>query len=323
MAKSRHAASELSHCPDCGGAVRELGKGRGVCTKCNARLLNQVDQPAVTPDVAAATADRSLAGFAVRAGAYFIDALVGIFPMAVLLLFGVPFSSHWIRWASWLIFLIDWVWMPATFQGQTIGKMIVGIRIVRIDGSSLTYLRCLGRWAAQTCLYPGCILVGCTKQKRALHDYLVGTRVIYLPMTSAGRKALGELLGAIFLCLPLAIIFWTVRPGHVGLQEALTRMSLKTMRLTVSQYKNRNGKYPEQLSELQLPVEPLLKEHQNFRFQAANYDAAVCSGGGVNPAKVKDTGFWGYVSDPGAPCYGTIFVDCTHVDSKHKQWASY
>ncbi len=45
-------------------------------------------------------------------------------------------------------------------------------------------------------------------------------------------------------------------------------------------------------------------------------------GEGVEP-KIGDSGGWGYASDPKSSCHGTVFVDCTHKDTKGKAWYSY
>jgi hypothetical protein len=65
-----------------------------------------------------------------------------------------------------------------------------------------------------------------------------------------------------------------------------------------------------------------LKDHQETNDMAA-YDAAACAEAAVDPAKLRDTGKWGYVADPAASCRGALFVDCTHTDSRKNQWASY
>jgi len=69
-------------------------------------------------------------------------------------------------------------------SGQTLGKRILGIRIVTAD--SLDYLslaQSLGRVIASflsLCIcFVGFVVAGVTPEKRALHDYIAGTRVVY------------------------------------------------------------------------------------------------------------------------------------------------
>ncbi len=74
------------------------------------------------------------------------------------------------------------VWMNGKF-GATLGKMIIGAKIVRLDGSALGYkfafFRFLGRIVSDFTCYIGYLLVLFREDKRALHDLIVGTRVIY------------------------------------------------------------------------------------------------------------------------------------------------
>ncbi len=67
-------------------------------------------------------------------------------------------------------------------MGATPGKMAVGLRIVRPDGSRVTYARAAGRYFARVLseiiLLIGCIMAAFDKQKRALHDMICDTRVV-------------------------------------------------------------------------------------------------------------------------------------------------
>ncbi|MEO5803345.1 MAG: RDD family protein [Verrucomicrobiota bacterium] len=67
--------------------------------------------------------------------------------------------------------------------GATLGKMIIGAKIVRADGSPLGYkfafLRFLGRLVSDLTCYIGYLMVAFREDKRGLHDLIVGTRVIY------------------------------------------------------------------------------------------------------------------------------------------------
>ncbi|GMW03911.1 MAG: hypothetical protein AMXMBFR84_50450 [Candidatus Hydrogenedentota bacterium] len=67
--------------------------------------------------------------------------------------------------------------------GATPGKMVCGLKVVTDDGRPITYMRALGRTAAefisQICCYIGYIIAGFDDQKRSLHDHLATTRVVY------------------------------------------------------------------------------------------------------------------------------------------------
>jgi uncharacterized RDD family membrane protein YckC len=67
--------------------------------------------------------------------------------------------------------------------GATPGKMSVGIKVIRADGGSIQLGQAIGRffaqWLSGIILYIGFMMAGWDEQKRALHDRLVDTRVIY------------------------------------------------------------------------------------------------------------------------------------------------
>jgi uncharacterized RDD family membrane protein YckC len=66
--------------------------------------------------------------------------------------------------------------------GATLGKMAIGARIVRLDGSRLTYGIAAARWLCERLsdmlLFTGYLFIAFREDKRALHDLLAGTRVI-------------------------------------------------------------------------------------------------------------------------------------------------
>jgi uncharacterized RDD family membrane protein YckC len=80
-----------------------------------------------------------------------------------------------------LFFLYD-VLLNGRF-GATVGKMAIGARIVLKDGSRLGYTRAACRWLAarvsDVFFCAGYLLIGLRADKRALHDLLAGTRVVY------------------------------------------------------------------------------------------------------------------------------------------------
>ena len=66
--------------------------------------------------------------------------------------------------------------------GQTIGKMIVGIRVVDVDDGELppfgaAFLRFMAYFASVATFTAGYLMAGLRRDKRALHDLIAGTRV--------------------------------------------------------------------------------------------------------------------------------------------------
>ena len=66
--------------------------------------------------------------------------------------------------------------------GQTPAKMLVGVRVVRRDGARVGYGRALGRWLGSALgivtLGLGFLVAVLDGQRRTLHDWIAGTRVV-------------------------------------------------------------------------------------------------------------------------------------------------
>jgi uncharacterized RDD family membrane protein YckC len=67
--------------------------------------------------------------------------------------------------------------------GATPGKMACGLRVVTADGGNVTYLRATGRYFAEILSSVICnigyIIAAFDDEKRALHDHICNTRVVY------------------------------------------------------------------------------------------------------------------------------------------------
>jgi len=92
--------------------------------------------------------------------------------------------------AAYLVLILVTTALAAIYEGYfvstrggTIGKLVVGLKIIRSDGRPLSFGLAVGRYFAQIVsgmvLYIGYIMAGFDSQKRALHDYICDTRVIY------------------------------------------------------------------------------------------------------------------------------------------------
>ena len=81
--------------------------------------------------------------------------------------------------------------------GQTLGKMALGIVVVRLDGGGVGYgratLRCFGGLLAFACFGLGYAGVLFTANRRGLADWLAGTRVVKV---GAAPAAAGAAVGA-------------------------------------------------------------------------------------------------------------------------------
>ena len=66
--------------------------------------------------------------------------------------------------------------------GATPGKMVLKLKVITPDGGGISWGRAIGRyfakWLSGITLLIGYIMAGFDSEKRALHDYIAGTRVI-------------------------------------------------------------------------------------------------------------------------------------------------
>ncbi len=72
--------------------------------------------------------------------------------------------------------------------GQTLGKMLMGVAVVRSDGAPAGYgralLRCLGGGLCVLTLGLGRLLMVFTRERRALSDFVAGTRPVSIGSSS-------------------------------------------------------------------------------------------------------------------------------------------
>ncbi|PYN00441.1 MAG: RDD family protein [Candidatus Rokuibacteriota bacterium] len=72
--------------------------------------------------------------------------------------------------------------------GQTIGKMLVGVRVVageELPSIGAALLRFIGYFVSLGTLTLGYVMAGLRQDKRALHDLIAGTRVEYVSRADA------------------------------------------------------------------------------------------------------------------------------------------
>lgn len=140
------------------------------------------------------------AGFVTRLVAFFIDRLmVAVFIAIVSAVVGFVTESlqvnQWLgieTWSGWLVasllaafsFLTYLVydvgcWLLA---GQTPGKRLMGVLVVRTDGQRLRFGAAMRRWFGywlSAILFLGFLWVLVDNRRQALHDKLAGTLVVY------------------------------------------------------------------------------------------------------------------------------------------------
>ncbi|MCD9098871.1 RDD family protein [Luteimonas fraxinea] len=146
------------------------------------------------PDAVTQGGDVVLAGFLKRVAAYAIDAvIVGIASAVVggliyeLLGVGGFGRGFWLEQAvinavSLVLSALYFAWFHAAYAMATPGKMAVGIKVVRLDGARISFLRGIGRYFAtilsSLILMIGFLMAGFTQRKQALHDMVCDTLVV-------------------------------------------------------------------------------------------------------------------------------------------------
>jgi uncharacterized RDD family membrane protein YckC len=182
-------------CAECGNmfAIQDMIRHGGVyiCANCKPVFMQKLAEGAKIN-----TGELNYAGFWMRFAAYFLDFLIlmavnfsislvgglsmaqaaGVQPRGAIAFQLVLFAINMTIGISYEVVLIG-------KYGATLGKMACKIKVVTADGGRVSYLRALGRYFAKilsgfTCLI-GYIIIAFDSQKRALHDHICNTRVIY------------------------------------------------------------------------------------------------------------------------------------------------
>jgi len=130
------------------------------------------------------------AGFWIRVAALVID--VALFRLVqsslkfvATRLWGVAMDDSSIFELTILVFTVAFAGLYVTLlhatTGQTIGKLLVGVRVVLVDGERVpigaALLRFLAYFVSAATLGCGYLMAGLRRDKRALHDLIAGTRV--------------------------------------------------------------------------------------------------------------------------------------------------
>jgi uncharacterized RDD family membrane protein YckC len=175
-----------------------------VCATCKPIFIQKLKEGAPGPAaVLPGAVPQEYAGFWIRFAARFIDGLIegvvlGI-PMVVLFFAamggmqprgGQPspnqLAAQGLMQAASLLFSVAYNTFFIGRYGATPGKMAVGVKVVTPEGDKVTYGRAFGRaWADRLssilCLFFAFpyLMVVFDDQKRALHDHMCSTRVVY------------------------------------------------------------------------------------------------------------------------------------------------
>ncbi len=198
------ATLETRYCSECGrphpaNEMVTIGAAT-VCAQCKPLYMQRVREGGK------AIGARRYAGFWIRFVARMLDgiilgvvALIVIIPAIFLLHIPFPIMAAGDDPANFLPGLLRFEGMVApisfgifllyevyflTSRGATIGKLALGLKVIRSDGAPLTAGRSTGRFFAYLLdsyftLTIGFIIAGIDSEKRSLHDRICDTRVIH------------------------------------------------------------------------------------------------------------------------------------------------
>lgn len=130
------------------------------------------------------------AGFWIRFLAYLVDlvtilAITGILVNPIFRVAGISmdksfFSIYWI--GTTLVFLTYFV-LLTKFFGQTLGKMLFGLRVIKLNGEKLSWLTVLFREGAirfiLKTVWPLYLVCAFTPNKQGIADFLESTSVVH------------------------------------------------------------------------------------------------------------------------------------------------
>jgi uncharacterized RDD family membrane protein YckC len=195
-------AVETRFCSECGRPspaheMVTIGSST-ICAQCKPLYMQRVREGGQPIGV------RRYAGFWIRFVARFLDSVIlsiviSIFIIPLALIFGVsmptagsdpsvllPMILHFEAIAAPIAILITMIYEVyfLSSRGATIGKMALGLKVIRADGGPISGGRAVGRFFAYLLdsyftLTIGFIIAGFDSEKRSLHDRICDTRVIY------------------------------------------------------------------------------------------------------------------------------------------------
>jgi uncharacterized RDD family membrane protein YckC len=162
---------------------------QAICTACKPMFVQRLREGVTQPGVL------NYGGFWIRFGAKIIDwVILGVLQYAIIIPLGLMSVSSMESASTPLMFMglsqLISLLIPAVYNtffvgrfAATPGKMACRLKIVAPDGGRISYLRALGRNFAEIVsaliLLIGYVIAAFDGEKRALHDRICSTRVVF------------------------------------------------------------------------------------------------------------------------------------------------
>lgn len=203
LPEARDFSQAVKICPGCRTSNLPTSK---YCYKCGLKLPEQVVFPGDT-------SGRMPAGFWRRFASFIIDNIfiavstLVISSIVIAIIFSIfpdlaeDYTLTEMTWEGILasaerpLTIFDWLislgqvlytigyWTVAIgWKGRTVGKLMLGLKVVRPDGGRVGYLRAFARYLGYILCYMtlgfGFFIIAWHKQKRGLHDFICDTMVV-------------------------------------------------------------------------------------------------------------------------------------------------
>ena len=184
-------------CSECGRpfAAEDLVRfgAAAVCAECKPNYVQRMREGVATSN------SFVYGGFWLRFAAVLIDGIllfIVVFPLRwAIAMMGTnrmgatdfAFTSSWLAFWSWgtvIAYALEIAYYVyfISQKGATLGKMLVGVKVITPSGGPISVARAFGRYFARylswLILGIGFIMAAFDDQKRALHDHICNTRVV-------------------------------------------------------------------------------------------------------------------------------------------------
>jgi uncharacterized RDD family membrane protein YckC len=165
--------ADQQFCISCGS---RLDPGARFCGNCGAPISESAGPPVGL--ASRSFPHRGYMGFWIRLAAVLIDSILILILVAFLSrIFGGP--GILVAYVFGLLYYV----LLTTLQGQTLGKMVLGIQVVDPGGSipslgTVLLREVVGKFVSGLAFNLGYVWVAWDREKRAWHDHIAGTYVI-------------------------------------------------------------------------------------------------------------------------------------------------